>query len=348
MSFNSVVNILVSIDLINLIKLSTLCVSFRNQGKKVSKLTSLTKGLGVRIIEAESKLSATPNHDEDDSDSETDSSDSEAETCADRRNNLQLPQNNRADESSDFIQFQQNTHDDAVDGANCSVMESVADKRLCKPNENRPNNNYIKKSLEFDDAQPHLKLKWATLYIQMTFRPLTLRSWLDERNKHTDFNAFYHKFIEKSIQQWDRTVAEDDEADAVNRNGAAGAVAKFSDRYRRRTPASMPSSSLEKNLLRNWKMTDVTLSIFTQALSGLRYIHLQNIVHHDIKPSNIFIGCEKNGDLYIQLGDFGLACPLEAKHSPDSMIGTITYAAPEQLHGQCNPKVNEHCFSIEI
>lgn len=316
------------------------------------------------MFDVDSKLSATTNNDEDDSESETESSESDGETGPEKptagfQNNLQVPTNNRADESSDFIQFQA-THDDVVDGANFSTMESAHDKRLVKPNENRPNNNFIKGNLEFDQSQPHLKLKWATLYIQMSFRPLTLRAWLDERNKHSDFNEFYQKFIEKSVQQWDRTIVEEDEDDEVNQNATSSAVTKFNQQEttRRRLSNSMSSQSLEKTFAKTWDALDVTLTIFTQALSGLRYIHLQNIVHHDIKPSNIFIGCEKNGELYVQLGDFGLACPLQAKHSPDSMIGTITYAAPEQLRGHCDPKVwiflifyeilKWFCFSLKI
>lgn len=323
--------------------------------RKNGKITSLTKGLEVAIFDIDSKLSTTTNNeDETNSESETDSSDSKgneaessdsdsevnpAKLIVDRRDQLQLPANNHADESSDFIQFQR-THDDVVDGANFSAaMDSARDKQLLKPNDNRPNNNVIKGNLEFDESQPHLKLKWATLYIQMSFRPITLRAWLDERNKHADFSEFHQKFIEKSVQQWDRTNADDDEADELNQN-STGAVTKFNDKLSRqiRRP-SLPSPSLEKNLSKTWDSLDVTLNIFTQALSGLSYIHLQNIVHHDIKPSNIFIGCEKDGELYVQLGDFGLACPLQAKHSPDAMIGTMTYAAPEQLRGHCNPKV---------
>lgn len=308
----------------------------------------------MAIFDIDSKFSATTNNDEDDSDSETETSESDGETCAGKRNadgqnHLQLPTNNRIDESSDFIQFQ-GTHDDVVDGGNFSTMESARDKRLVKPNENRPNNNIVKGNLEFDESQPHLKLKWATLYIQMSFRPLTLRTWLDERNKHNNFNEFYQKFIEKSVQQWDRIIIEEDEDDEMNQNATNGAVTKFNSQEaaRRRISASLSSTSLEKTLAKTWDSLDVTLNIFTQALSGLRYIHLQNIVHHDIKPSNIFIGCEKNGELYVQLGDFGLACPLQAKHSPDSMIGTITYAAPEQLKGHCDPKVNNLFFSFEM
>lgn len=297
----------------------------------------------MAIFGIDSKFSTTTNNDEEthnESDSESSDSDGEMHAngvVAPRHNKLQLPDNKRIDESSDFIEFQR-THEDVVDGGNISVMDSVREKRIVKPKENHSNNNIIKGNLEFDELQPHLKLKWATLYIQMSFRPLTLRTWLDDRNKHANFSEFYHNFIEKSVQQWDRTTVEEYNDDKLNQNSTTGAVAKFDEKINRPVRRkSLSSPSLEKNLAKTWDSLEVTLSIFTQVLSGLSYIHLQNIVHHDIKPSNIFIGCEKDGKLYVQLGDFGLACPLQAKHS--SMIGTMTYAAPEQLKGHCNPKV---------
>lgn len=336
----------------------------RNNGKKTSRKTSISKGFRAAFNEADLKFSTntttttttTTNAEDDDSDSETESSESDVD-------HLHLPTDNRGqDESSDFIQFQRTNDDDgdddavddAVDGANFSSIKSVThDKRLCKPNKNRrSNNNFLPGSLEFNETQPHLKLKWATLYIQMSFRPFTLRTWLDQRNKDSDFAKFYQKFIKQSVQQWDRTVIDQDDIgssgdgnDVLNQNGSGAetaTIAKYSDRIRRHITSVPPvSPTLEENLSKRWDSLDVTLEIFVQALSGLRYIHLQNIVHHDIKPSNIFIGCEVNGELYVQLGDFGLACPLETKHSPDSMIGTITYAAPEQLKGQCNKKVRQ-------
>lgn len=312
---------------------------FRNSVKKTSKRSSIC----LTIFEADvhtttaTTTATTTITDDDESDSESDSSESDNEIY---QSHLRLPTNLRGrEESSDFIQFQTtgDDNDDAVDGANLSAMKATTpDQRICKPTANQTNNNLLPGGLEFNESQPHLKLKWATLYIQMSFRPLTLRAWLDERNKHPDFNIFYQKFIRQSVQQWERTVTVD--YDGVGSTVEAGAIAEYSDRIRRHVTVPL-SPTLEINCSKTWDMLDVTLDIFVQALSGLRYIHLQSIVHHDIKPSNIFIGCEKNGELYVEMGDFGLACPLNTKHSPGSIIGTTTYAAPEQLNGQCNPKV---------
>lgn len=91
---------------------------------------------------------------------------------------------------------------------------------------------------------------------------------------------------------------------------------------------------------------DTVKEILRQLLKGLQYIHSKGIVHHDIKPSNIFVQMD-NGKLLVQLGDFGLACPLQSvRHS--LAFGTKLYAAPEQLAGECNSKSDMYSLGIVL
>ncbi|KAK2582511.1 hypothetical protein KPH14_004809 [Odynerus spinipes] len=97
---------------------------------------------------------------------------------------------------------------------------------------------------------------------------------------------------------------------------------------------------------RNVPASQMTITtILTQILQGVHYIHSLGIVHHDIKPSNIFITTTEH--LQIQLGDFGLACPLQ-RESHTTVFGTHMYAAPEQLKGQCNPKSDIYSIGIVL
>ncbi|XP_018317462.1 eukaryotic translation initiation factor 2-alpha kinase 1 isoform X3 [Mycetomoellerius zeteki] len=89
----------------------------------------------------------------------------------------------------------------------------------------------------------------------------------------------------------------------------------------------------------------IVKAIFQQILCGVNYMHSQKVVHHDIKPSNIFIST--TGQLQIQLGDFGLACPLQ-KENHHSVIGTHLYAAPEQLEGKCDRQSDIYSLGIVL
>ncbi len=73
------------------------------------------------------------------------------------------------------------------------------------------------------------------------------------------------------------------------------------------------------------------LAIARQIASGLGYAHSRGLVHRDIKPSNLLID-EKD---HIKIMDFGLLKGQHPEKSPitrsDEFIGTLLYAAPEQV-----------------
>jgi serine/threonine protein kinase len=74
-------------------------------------------------------------------------------------------------------------------------------------------------------------------------------------------------------------------------------------------------------------------------------------VHHDLKPSNIFISTENDPlgyGIIIQLGDFGLACPLQQTDNTKHLnaMGTPLYSAPEQLSGKCDKKSDIYSLGV--
>lgn len=84
---------------------------------------------------------------------------------------------------------------------------------------------------------------------------------------------------------------------------------------------------LEEN--KNYKIDEFRVwKILIEILSGLKYIHLKNFLHLDLKPANIFVTFEGN----LKIGDFGLTAKLPILEKDFDIEGDRNYIAPELIN----------------
>ncbi len=76
---------------------------------------------------------------------------------------------------------------------------------------------------------------------------------------------------------------------------------------------------------------DRVRAVIDELLEVLTFVHQSGLVHCDVKPSNVRVTPEGR----VMLLDFGLARPL--RRAEGSFVGTMAYAAPEQLQGTISP-----------
>ena len=88
---------------------------------------------------------------------------------------------------------------------------------------------------------------------------------------------------------------------------------------------------------------NVLLNWFMQICFALKYIHKKNILHRNIKPSNIFL-MKQDEDNFAKLGDFGVAKILNPslKHTKTRIESSPKYQAPEILEKK------EYSFEADI
>jgi len=81
-------------------------------------------------------------------------------------------------------------------------------------------------------------------------------------------------------------------------------------------------------------------------LEALAYLHGQDppIIHRDVKPANI-LRDRRSGS--IKLVDFGLARTVQGPKT-QTMVGTIGYAAPEQMMGKAEPRSDLYSVGVTL
>src|SRR5271165_5186736 len=83
----------------------------------------------------------------------------------------------------------------------------------------------------------------------------------------------------------------------------------------------------------------LALEITTQVAAGLAAVHEQNLVHRDIKPTNIMVSLKEERSVTVKIIDLGLAKALDESaseagiSSPGAFVGTPEFASPEQFVG---------------
>ncbi|MBP5974168.1 tetratricopeptide repeat protein [Brasilonema sp. CT11] len=104
-----------------------------------------------------------------------------------------------------------------------------------------------------------------------------------------------------------------------------------------------------QNLLENRWPRDRVITFIREILEILRYLHRINIIHRDVKPSNIMLRKEDSKFVLIDFGavkqlDPRYSSPQQQLYTTQTMIGTPGYAPREQLAGK--PGYNSDIYGL--
>ena len=89
------------------------------------------------------------------------------------------------------------------------------------------------------------------------------------------------------------------------------------------------------------------VSIFRQVAEGLAAMHERGYVHADMKPHNVIVGADFDGNLTAKIIDLGQSCKIGTVK--ERIQGTPDYIAPEQVHRrEITPKTDVYNFGATM
>lgn len=82
-----------------------------------------------------------------------------------------------------------------------------------------------------------------------------------------------------------------------------------------------------------------------QIVNSLKYLHMNRIIHRDLKLGNLFL----SDKMEVKLGDFGLAAKLEFDNEKrHTVCGTPNYIAPEILENKAGHTYEVDTWSLGV
>uniref|UniRef100_A0A7R9YVV4 cGMP-dependent protein kinase n=1 Tax=Chlamydomonas euryale TaxID=1486919 RepID=A0A7R9YVV4_9CHLO len=90
---------------------------------------------------------------------------------------------------------------------------------------------------------------------------------------------------------------------------------------------------------------DVARDYFRQVCCGLDYLHLNSVVHGDLKPENLLL---THGGTVLKIGDFGSSRILNDVHANSRVSGTPAFQSPEAVLGGALGADEQHAFAGDV